>query len=131
MPSIFATLLGPHAARRDPTTQFQSKSQNKMGKVGNPNWQPGVSGNPGGRSKELAAHQSAARLKAASYGDESIEFLVNTLLDDQQSTAYRLKAATELPTTQHSILPEVPETGGRKLSVANRVLDVLMTEVML
>ena len=30
-------------------------------------FQPGKSGNPGGRSKELAAHQSAARLKAAEH----------------------------------------------------------------
>jgi len=41
-----------------------------MGKAGNPNWQPGISGNPGGRSKELAQQQSAARLEAASHASE-------------------------------------------------------------
>jgi len=38
-----------------------------MGKAGNFNWQPGVSGNPGGRSKELAQQQSAAGLESASH----------------------------------------------------------------
>ena len=34
-------------------------------------------------------------------------------------------------TTAESVLPEVPETGGRKLGVANGVLDILVTEIVL
>jgi hypothetical protein len=67
-----------------------------MGTPGNPNWQHGVSGNPGGRSKELAQRQSAARLKAAEHADEVIGFLLKTLRDEKQGTAYRLKAGIEL-----------------------------------
>src|SRR5262249_22245002 len=33
--------------------------------------------------------------------------------------------------THQSILPEVPEAGGRKLGVAHRVLDILVPEVVL
>jgi hypothetical protein len=64
--------------------------------AGNPNWKHGISGNPGGRSKELAQRQSAAKLRAAEHADEAIDYLLKTLRDEQQSTAYRLKAATEL-----------------------------------
>ena len=67
-----------------------------MGKVGNPNWHPGVSGNPGGRSKELAQQQSAARLEAARHADEVIGYLLKVLRDDNEGTAYRLKAGIEL-----------------------------------
>ena len=67
-----------------------------MGKVGNPNWQPGVSGNPGGRSKELAQQQSAARLEAASHSIEGIAYLVKVMRNEGEATPYRLKAATEL-----------------------------------
>ena len=67
-----------------------------MGKAGNPNWQPGVSGNPGGRSKELAQQQSAARLEAASHAREVIAYLLKVLRDEDEGTAYRLKAGIEL-----------------------------------
>ena len=63
-----------------------------MGKVGNPNWQPGVSGNPGGRSKELAQQQSAARLEAASHASEVIGYLLEVLRSKDEGTAHRLKA---------------------------------------
>ena len=64
--------------------------------VGNPNWQRGVSGNPGGRSKELAQKQSAARLKAAEHADEVIGYLLKVLRSEEEGTAYRLKAGIEL-----------------------------------
>jgi hypothetical protein len=67
-----------------------------MGKAGNPNWQPGVSGNPGGRSKELAQQQSAARLEAASHASEVIAYLLKVLRNEDEGTAYRLKAGIEL-----------------------------------
>jgi hypothetical protein len=35
------------------------------------------------------------------------------------------------PFLSQSILPEIPEAGGRKLSVANCVLDVLVPEIVL
>src|SRR5262249_35159588 len=47
-----------------------------MGKAGNPNWLPGVSANPGGRSRELAQQQSAARLKAAGHSGEVVDYLL-------------------------------------------------------
>jgi hypothetical protein len=64
-----------------------------MAKRGNPKWQPGVSGNPGGRSSELAAQQSAAKLKAAGLADEALDFLVETLRNKEEATPYRLRAA--------------------------------------
>jgi hypothetical protein len=67
-----------------------------MSKAGNPNWQPGVSGNPGGRSKELAQQQSAARLEAASHASEVIAYLLKVLRNEDEGTAYRLKAGIEL-----------------------------------
>ena len=67
-----------------------------MGKVGNPNWQPGVSGNPGGRSKELSQQQSAARLEAASHASEVIDYLLKVLRSEEEGTAHRLKAGIEL-----------------------------------
>jgi hypothetical protein len=67
-----------------------------MGKAGNPNWQPGISGNPGGRSKELAQQQSAARLEAASHASEVIAYLLEVLRNEGEGTAYRLKAGIEL-----------------------------------
>jgi hypothetical protein len=67
-----------------------------MVKRGNPKWQPGFSGNPGGRSSELAAQQSAAKLKAAGLADEALDFLVETLRNKEEATPYRLRAATEI-----------------------------------
>ena len=67
-----------------------------MGKVGNPNWQPGISGNPGGRSKELAQQQSAARLEASSHAAEVIRYLLKVLRSEEEGTAHRLKAGIEL-----------------------------------
>ena len=67
-----------------------------MGKAGNPNWLPGISGNPGGRSRELAQQQSAARLKAASHSIEGIAYLVKVLRSEAEATPHRLRAATEL-----------------------------------
>jgi hypothetical protein len=67
-----------------------------MAKRGNPKWQPGISGNPGGRSSELAAQQSAAKLKAAGLADEALDFLVETLRNKEEATPYRLRAATEI-----------------------------------
>ena len=67
-----------------------------MGKAGNPNWLPGVSGNPGGRSRELAQQQSAARLKAARHSIEGIAYLVKVLRSEAEATPHRLRAATEL-----------------------------------
>ena len=69
---------------------------NEIGKAGNPNWLPGVSGNPGGRSRELAQQQSAARLEAASHSIEGIAYLVKVMRNEGEATPYRLKAATEL-----------------------------------
>jgi hypothetical protein len=65
-------------------------------KAGNPKWQPGISGNPGGRSSELAAQQSAAKFKAAGLADEALDFLVKTLGNEEEATPYRLRAATEI-----------------------------------
>ena len=67
-----------------------------MGKAGNPNWLPGVSGNPGGRSRELAKQQSAARLKAAGHAGEAIAYLVQVMRSEKEGTAHRLKAGIEL-----------------------------------
>jgi hypothetical protein len=70
--------------------------------IGNPSWGgggtglPGVSANPGGRSKELAKQQSAARLKAASHSIEGIAYLVEVMRNKAEQTQHRLKAATEL-----------------------------------
>jgi hypothetical protein len=55
-----------------------------------------ISGNPGGRSSELAAQQSAAKLKAAGLADEALDFLVKTLRNKEEATPYRLRAATEI-----------------------------------
>jgi len=63
---------------------------------GNPRWLPGVSANPGGRSRELAQQQSAARLEAASHSIEGIAYLVKVMRNEGEATPYRLKAATEL-----------------------------------
>jgi hypothetical protein len=64
--------------------------------VGNPHWLPGVATNPGGRSKELAQKQSAARLKAASHSIEGIAYLVEVMRNKEEATPHRLKAASEL-----------------------------------
>jgi hypothetical protein len=69
---------------------------NEIGKAGNPNWLPGVSGNPGGRSRELAKQQSAARLKAAGHAGEAIAYLVQVMRSEKEGTPHRLKAAVEL-----------------------------------
>src|SRR5262249_11506597 len=66
-----------------------------MGKAGNPNWLPGISGNPGGRSRELAQQQNAARLEAASHSIEGIAYLVKVMRNEGEATPYRLKAVTE------------------------------------
>ena len=65
-------------------------------KAGNPNWLPGISGNPGGRSRELAQQQSAARLKAAGHAGEAIDYLVKVLRSEEEDTPHRLKAGIEL-----------------------------------
>src|SRR5262249_10800053 len=67
-----------------------------MGKAGNPNWLPGVSANPGGRSRELAQQQSAARLKAAGHSGEAIAYLLKVMRNEGEATPHRLKAVTEL-----------------------------------
>ena len=67
-----------------------------MGKVGNPNWLPGVSANPGGRSRELAQQQNAARLKAVGHSVEAIAYLLKVLRSEEEGTAHRLKAGIEL-----------------------------------
>jgi len=67
-----------------------------MGKAGNPNWLPGVSGNPGGRSRELAQQQNAARLEAANHASEVIDYLLKVLRLEEEGTAHRLKAGIEL-----------------------------------
>jgi hypothetical protein len=67
-----------------------------MGNRGNPKWRSGVSGNPGGRSRELAQLQNAARLEAASHASEVIGYLLKVLRSEEEGTAYRLKAGIEL-----------------------------------
>src|SRR5215467_2903528 len=67
-----------------------------MGKAGNPNWLPGISGNPGGRSRELVQQQNAARLEAASHANEVIDYLLKVLRSEEEGTAHRLKAGIEL-----------------------------------
>src|SRR5262249_38784344 len=67
-----------------------------MGKAGNPNWLPGVSANPGGRSRELAQQQNAARLKAARHAPEAINYLVKVMRSEEEDTPHRLKAVIEL-----------------------------------
>ena len=67
-----------------------------MGKAGNPNWLPGVSANPGGRSRELAQQQSAARLKAAGHSGEAITYLVEVMRNKAEATPHRLRAAEQL-----------------------------------
>jgi hypothetical protein len=42
-------------------------------------FKPGESGNTGGRSKELAAYQSAVKLKAASHADEVVGYYLKVL----------------------------------------------------
>src|SRR6516165_2356792 len=64
--------------------------------VGNPHWQKGVATNPGGRSKELARLQSAARHKAARCTPEAIAYLLKVLRNEAEATPHRLKAAVEL-----------------------------------
>ena len=64
--------------------------------VGNPHWQKGVAINPGGRSKELARLQSAARHKAARCTPEAIAYLLKVLRNEAEATPHRLKAAVEL-----------------------------------
>jgi len=54
---------------------LRGRPPNRLG-LANPNWKPGVSGNPGGRSKELAAQQNATRLKAAGHANEVIDYLL-------------------------------------------------------
>jgi hypothetical protein len=56
----------------------------------------GISGNPGGRSSELAAQQSAAKLKAVGHAEEALNYLVKVLRSEQEATVYRLKAACDL-----------------------------------
>src|SRR5262249_61864856 len=68
----------------------------KVGNRGNPNWLPGVSGNPGGRSRELAQRQSAARLEAAGHASEVLAYLLKVLRSEEEGTAHRLKAGIEL-----------------------------------
>ena len=67
-----------------------------MGKAGNPNWLPGISGNPGGRSRELVQQQNAARLEVASHANEVIDYLLKVLRSEEEGTAHRLKAGIEL-----------------------------------
>ena len=62
-----------------------------MGKAGNPNWLPGISGNPGGRSRELAQQQSAARLEAAGHALEVIAYLLKVLRSEEEGTAQSAK----------------------------------------
>ena len=64
--------------------------------VGNPHWVKGVATNPGGRSKELAKQQSAARLKAASHTIEGVAYLVEVMRNKAEATQWRLRAAVEL-----------------------------------
>jgi hypothetical protein len=52
--------------------------------------------NPGGRSKELASLQGAARLKAAGHSIEAIVYLLEVLRNKAESTAHRLRAAEQL-----------------------------------
>src|SRR6266446_4742873 len=52
--------------------------------------------NPGGRSRELAQLQNAARLEAASHASEVIGYLLKVLRSEEEGTAYRLKAGIEL-----------------------------------
>ena len=66
-----------------------------MAKRGNPKWKRGgISPNPGGRSRELAQLQNAARLEAASHASEVIGYLLKVLRSEEEGTAYRLKAAS-------------------------------------
>src|SRR5262249_47184230 len=67
-----------------------------MGKAGNPKWLPGVSANPGGRSRELAELQNAARLKAAGHAGEAIAYLVKVMRNEAEATPHRLRAAEQL-----------------------------------
>jgi hypothetical protein len=83
------------AAPKDAIFEFESKL--KMAKRGNPKWKRGgISPNPGGRSRELAQLQNAARLEAASHACEVIGYLLKVLRSEEEGTAYRLKAGIEL-----------------------------------
>src|SRR5262249_5438424 len=77
-------------------TNLRANCGTKMGKAGNPNWLPGVSGNPGGRSRELAQQQGAARLEAASHASEGIAYLLQVLRSEEEGTAHRSKSGIEL-----------------------------------
>jgi hypothetical protein len=51
---------------------------------------------PGGRSRERAQLQNAARLEAASHAGEVIGYLLKVLRSEEEGTAYHLKAGIEL-----------------------------------
>jgi hypothetical protein len=67
-----------------------------MNRTGKGGFKRGVSGNPGGRSKDLAQQQRAAKLKAVGHAEEALDYLVKVLRNEQEATAYRLKAACSL-----------------------------------
>src|SRR5262249_15923010 len=60
--------------------------------VGNPNWKPGISGNPGGRpgmSKEI-------RALAQQHSAEAIEVLVKLMRNEKAAPAARTAAAGQI-----------------------------------
>src|SRR5271166_4032936 len=59
-------------------------------------FKPGESGNAGGKTRELAAYQSAVKLRAASHADEVVGYLLKVLRSEDEATATRLKAGCEI-----------------------------------
>jgi hypothetical protein len=66
------------------------------GRTPNGQFVPGVSANPGGRSTELARRQTHARMKAAGFAPEVIDYYAKVLRDEREPTLTRLKAGCEL-----------------------------------
>ena len=67
-----------------------------MNRTGKGGFKRGVSGNPGGRSKDLAQQQRAAKLKAVGHAEEALDYLVKVLRSQEEATPYRLAAARGL-----------------------------------
>jgi|SRR3990167_4905507 len=62
---------------------------------GNPNWLPGVSGNPGGRAK-LPPEIMEVRALARTYTAEALEALVGIMRDQKAAPGARASAAEAL-----------------------------------
>src|SRR5262249_4421099 len=65
---------------------LRGRPPNRLG-LANPNWKPGVLGNPGGRRKDWAAKQNATRFKPAGPAKEVINYLLKVARSGPRSSA--------------------------------------------